>query len=141
MANYEEQMEMQKLYAQFWEPYEGEDLTDLAKPQRVCVEPTKAEAIGDSLQHLAATFRTTLTQAEIKSFLATLLPMASLEIIQAFARVTVECRFFPNPATLREFSGRPVSGDPIAAEAKEELLKLICGMRTAHGPMLRPTLG
>lgn len=50
-------------------------------------------------------------------------------------------RFFPNPATLREFSGRAVTGDPLAAEAKAELLKLIAGMRGPHGPALKPILG
>ena len=53
----------------------------------------------------------------------------------------MECRFFPPPAILRELSGRAVTGDPIAAEAKEGLLGILTAMRGAHGPKLYPILG
>jgi|ERR1700729_1769470 hypothetical protein len=74
-----------------------------------------------------------------KGYKATLADLTRAEIVLAFSRAHDELKFFPAPATLREFSGRPVSGDPIAAEAREQLQYLLNGMRSKHGPKLQDT--
>lgn len=123
---------MMKLYAQFW-------VANLGGSSVVPVTPEMA--IGLSLRHLAETLDRKLTTAAIESYLAGLSGYKPAEIVLAFSRATEECRFFPPPSILREFSGRVVEGDPIAREAKDELLALLQAMRGPHGPMLKPIPG
>lgn len=125
MANAEAQTEMMKLYASFWQGKRGE-----------------ITGIADSLNLLAEGYEKTLNPMTYRLYTAALADLTQAEIVLAFARASEECKaYFPSPATLREFSGRAVTGDPLAAEAKAELLKLIAGMRGPHGPMLKPILG
>ena len=70
-----------------------------------------------------------------------LLDLSQSELVLAFSRAAMEAKFFPPPATVREFSGRSASGDPIANEAREELFRLVAGMHTKHGPKLKPIQG
>lgn len=128
----ETQTAMQRLYAQFWkEEWTGAGVSG----------GTQSEAIAKSLLHLAETLDRKLTPAAIQTYLACLAELTKEEIILAFSRAAQECRFFPPPAILREFSGRAADGDPIAREAKEQLLYILDGMRSKHGPMLKPILG
>jgi hypothetical protein len=41
----------------------------------------------------------------------------------------MESKFFPSPATLRELAGAPATGDATAAEAREELFRIVATMR------------
>jgi hypothetical protein len=70
-----------------------------------------------------------------------LLDLTPEQIVLASSRAANECNFFHEPATLREFSGRPVRGDSIAAEAKEQLLHILQGRRSKHGPRLHDIPG
>jgi hypothetical protein len=81
-----------------------------------------AQAIGAYLIHLAETLDRQLSTKAIESYLAVLTELTREQNILAFSRATEECKFFPAPALLREFSGLAVTGDPIAREAKEKLL-------------------
>jgi hypothetical protein len=49
----------------------------------------------------------------LATYTAVLLDLTPEQIVQAFSRAAAESKFFPAPATLREYSGRPPSGDPI----------------------------
>lgn len=99
-------------------------------------------ATSQSIRYLEDLFKNELTDSVRFGYMAALDPLSDWERIVAFSRALEECKaFFPSPATLRDFSGRAATGDPIAAEAKEELLKLIAGMRGPHGPMLKPIPG
>lgn len=113
-----------RLYASFWRS-----------------PASKAGAILNSIRQLAATFDKGVSEAQAKGIAASLEEMTREEIVLAFSRAQDECRFFPVPAILREFSGRAVTGDPIANEAKEGLLTIINAMRGKHGPKLRDILG
>jgi len=115
---------MQKLYAGFWE-----------------TNQTPKRAVGASLLHLADTLGRELSKPAIQSYLAALAEFNREEIILAFSRATEECRFFPPPAILREYSGRAADGDPIAREAKCELLAILTAMRGPYGPELRDIPG
>jgi hypothetical protein len=64
--------------------------------------------------------------------------LTKAQIVLAFSRALDESKFFPVPALLRDFGS---IGDATAAEAKEELLRIVTAMRGAHGPKLRPILG
>jgi hypothetical protein len=102
----------------------------------------KEAAIVNSLAMLANGYEKPLTVGTVKLYTAVLWDLDEQEIVRAFSRASEECKgFYPSPPTLREFSGRPVSGDPMAAEAKAELLKLLAGMRGPHGLMLKPIPG
>ena len=120
----------QKLYGSFW---------------KVSTTATAAkngkEAIALSLTNLAEALDRNMTPTLLTSYAASLEDLTQEEIIQAFSRAHDELRFFPAPAILREFSGRPVTGDPIAAEAREEFQRILVAMRGKHGPKLRPILG
>ena len=70
-----------------------------------------------------------------------LLDLSQSEIVLAFSRAATEGKFFPVPSLLLDFSGRAVTGDPIASEAREELFKIVAGMRGPHGPKLKPIQG
>ncbi len=98
-------------------------------------------AIASSLDMLAKLLDRKTTSTIAIGYDATLEDLTQEEIVLAFSRAHDECKFFPSPATLREFSGRPVTGDPIANEAKEGLLSIIAAMRGPHGPMLRDIPG
>jgi hypothetical protein len=69
----------------------------------------------------------------LKRCLMSLLNLSQREIVLAFSRAATESKFFPAPATLREFSGRAATGDSIAAEAKAELLYLLITARAQGG--------
>ncbi len=97
---------------------------------------TPDEAILLSLKEPTAGYEKPVTESMVRLYTAALVDLTQEKIILAFSRAATECKFFPSPATLREFSGRPVTGDPIAAEAKAELLHLINEMRSKHGPKL-----
>jgi hypothetical protein len=101
----------------------------------------KQSAILLSLKELAEGFEKPLTAGMVRLYTAVLAEMTQEQIVLAFSRATDECKFFPAPALLRDFSGLAVSGDPIATEAKDKLFYLIAGMRSAHGHMLRPIPG
>jgi hypothetical protein len=98
------------------------------------LKSTPRAAILKSLSVLANGYEKPLTDGMVMLYTAALLDLSPPEIVLAFARATEECKFFPSPATLREYSGQSSSGDPIEREAKQELLYLIGGMRTKHGP-------
>jgi hypothetical protein len=104
-------------------------------------QPTRALAIPRSIQLLAEQFDRKLTDSLAIGIAASLEDLTQEEIIQAFSRAQDELRYFPVPAILREYSGRPVTGDPIAAEAREEFQRILVAMRGKHGPKLRPILG
>jgi hypothetical protein len=118
--------EMQRLYRSFW--------IQPSKERIGSASPT--EAIAASLQLLAEGLPKTLVTSTYRLYTAALAEFNPSEIVLAFCRATEECRYFPAPATLREYSGRAVDGDPIAREAKEKLLYLLEGMRGPHGPKL-----
>ena len=61
-------------------------------------------------------------------------------VVLAFSRAMDECKYWPNPATFRELSGRAVTGDPVAAEAKDELVRILGAMRGPHWPEVKPIL-
>jgi hypothetical protein len=124
MENDEARKATTKLYGSFW-----------------LGSVTATDAIANSLRMLSEGYEKAVIPATYRLYTAVLSGLDQVEIIRAFTRASEECRFWPSPATLREFSGRPVSGDPIAAEAKAELLKLLEGMRGKHGPALKPILG
>jgi hypothetical protein len=110
--------------------------------ERQWLNSQPAQAIMLSLELLSEGYEKSMKASTYKLYTAVLSGLTKEEIVLAFCRASEECKsFFPSPATLREFSGRVVDGDPIAREAKAELLKLIEGMRGPHGPMLRPLLG
>jgi hypothetical protein len=94
-----------------------------------------------SIQFLAEVMGKVMTKNLALGYLDTLGTLTQDEAILAFSRVQDEYRVFPAPATLRELSGRAVTGDPIAAEAKDELLQILAAMRGPHGPKLKPILG
>jgi hypothetical protein len=98
-------------------------------------------ATTESIRYLEEMFKNELTESVRFGYMAALAPLDDWQQITAFSRALEECRYFPSPSILREFSGRAVTGDPLAAEAKAELLKLIQGMRGPHGPMLKPIWG
>ena len=93
---------------------------------------TPNDAIPLSLKELTAGYEKPMTESMVRLYTAALVDLKQEEIILAFSRAATECRFFPSQATLREFSGRPVTGDLIAAEAKAELLYL-CTSSTGGG--------
>jgi hypothetical protein len=95
----------------------------------------------ESIQHLAEVLGKEITKNIVMGYHDTLLPLTQDEAILAFSRAQEECNFFPSPSTLRALSGRAVTGDPIAAEAKEGLLDILDAMRGKHGPKLQPILG
>lgn len=119
---------MQRFYSSLWKASEKQN-------------KTHAEAIMASMTELADGFDKTLTPGIMRLYTAALGDLTKDQLILAFSRATHECRFFPPPAILREFSGRAADGDPVAREAKEQLLYIIEGMRSKHGPMLKPILG
>jgi hypothetical protein len=81
-----------------------------------------------------------VTDEATKANIAFLSPLTQSALAPAFSRAAKEGRFFPAPALLRDFSGHPVSGDPIAAEAREALLAILTAMRKGHGPKLKDKL-
>jgi hypothetical protein len=102
---------------------------------------TPRAAVGTSMLHLAECFDKALTPRLLEVYTASLAELTPSEIIMAFSRATEECRFFPPPAILREFSGHAADGDPVAREAKVQLLYLLDGMRGPHDVTLKPVLG
>ena len=102
---------------------------------------TTTQAIAASLEQLALGFDKPMTPGVYRLYTAVMAELTQEQIVLAFSRASDECKFFPAPALLRDFSGLAASGDPIAAEAKEKLLYLIAGMRGPHGPTLAPILG
>lgn len=105
MANAEAQTATQMLYESFWQH-----------------NTPKAKATADSLAQLAEGYEKAMSPATCRLYLSVLANCHPEEIVLAFTRATEECKgFFPSPATLREFSGRAVTRDPLAAEAKADL--------------------
>jgi hypothetical protein len=74
-------------------------------------------ATAPSLAYLAETLERNLTPAETKTYVAAMAELSQEENVLAFSRAATESKFFPSPATLREYSGRSVSGDPIASRS------------------------
>ena len=74
------------------------------------------------------------------TYLTAFADLSQEQIVLAFSRAATECKFFPTPATLREYAGLVVSGDPIAAEAKAELVRIVTAMRGPHGPRCTTSL-
>jgi hypothetical protein len=123
MANDEALKAMQTLYGSFW------------------LNTKPAQAISQSLDQLAAEFEKTLTAATYRLYPAATADLTQAECVLAFSLAALNLRFFPTPSILREYASRVPVVDPTAVEAKEELLKLIEGMRGPHGPMLKPLPG
>jgi propanediol dehydratase small subunit len=94
-----------------------------------------------SLGTLAETLGRKLTQNALATYSAVLADLTRDNVILAFSRAAMECKFFPAPATLREYSGRAPTGDPLAKEAKEELVRIATAMRGKHGPKLKDIPG
>ena len=101
----------------------------------------RGEAISLSVENLALGKERAVTPPMFRPQVATLADLTQAECVRAFSRAVMEVRFFPSLDTLREFNGRAVDRDPLACEAKAELLKLIEGMRGPRGPMLKPAVG
>jgi hypothetical protein len=57
-------------------------------------------------------------------------PLTKEQLVLAFSRAAMECKHFPVPALLRDFAS---IGEPVAAEAKEELFRIVAAMRGQHG--------
>ena len=85
-----------------------------------------AQAISQSLDQLAEGFEKRLTAATYRLYAATLADLTQADCVQAFSRAALNLRFFPPPATLREFSGRAADGDAVARETKAEVLPGSC---------------
>jgi hypothetical protein len=135
MLEREEPKGTKRLYGSFWSKRTEER-------GRAMVQPSMPkEAIALSLTNLAEALDRKMTPTLFTSYAASLEDLRPEEIILAFSRAHDECRFFPSPAILREFSGRAVTGDPIASEAKDELLRILAAMRGPHGPKLKTILG
>jgi hypothetical protein len=98
-------------------------------------------ALAESIRFLAEVRGKEMTRNIAMGYLDTLGTLTQDEAILALSRAQEECKFFPPPATLLELSGRAVTGDPVAAEAREEFLRILTAMRGPHGPKLRPILG
>jgi hypothetical protein len=122
----------QKLYEDLWRQHVGRTTSP--------TEAQKTAAICAMLTELAEGQGRDVSKA-LRGYVAALWELTPEELVLAFFRATKECRFFPPPATLLEFSGRAATGDPIANEAKGELLKILEAMRGPHGPKLKPILG
>jgi hypothetical protein len=88
------------------------------------VAKNRAVAIAASLDMLAQVHDKKIKPDVVKAYAASLEDLLPSQIIQAFSRALDEAKFMPFTATLREYSGRPVSGDPIASEAREELFRI-----------------
>jgi len=105
----------------------------------------RAMAIAASLDALAQIHDRKITPTMAEGYHASLADLTREELVLAFSRAQNELKFFPLPATLREYSGRPATGDPVAAEAKQELFRIVTAMRVpqpqGHGPKLRDILG
>jgi hypothetical protein len=86
-------------------------------------------ALAESIRFLAEVLGKEMTRNIAMGYLDTLGTLTQDEAILALSRAQEECKFFPPPATLLEFSGRAVTGDPVAAEAKDELLRILAAMR------------
>jgi hypothetical protein len=121
----DEQRETRRLFENLWRKEAGK----MSSPP---TDAMRAAAIGSMVLELAKGQERDMTKA-LRLYVAVLWDLNPAELIQAFSRAAMECKFFPNPATLREFSSRPVSGDPIAAEARAGLQHILCGMRGPHG--------
>jgi hypothetical protein len=78
-----------------------------------------------------------LMEKALKAYIAVLLELTPEQIVQAFSPAETCSKYYLVPATLREYSGRPATGDPIAAEAREELFRIVTAMRGKHAPQLR----
>lgn len=128
----EAQTETMRLYRSFWNKGRGGTME---------LQPSRKESIGLSMVHLAMALDKKMSRMLLEVYEVSLADLEPAEIIQAFSRAHDELKYFPPPATLREFSGRAVTGDPIAAEAKSQLLYVLEGMRGPHGPMLRDIPG
>jgi hypothetical protein len=115
-----------KLYAGFW-----------TNSQHKTTVPAPV-AISASLLHLAETLERNLSKNALATYLAVLADLSQEQIVLAFSRAAMECKHFPVPALLRDFAS---IGEPVAAEAKQELIRIIQAMRGAHGPKLKPILG
>lgn len=111
------------------------------KPDTSGMPPNPRSAVGHCMLHLAEAFDKTLNPRLMEVYFAALEGLSPNQLALAFSRATEECRFFPPPAILREFSGRAADGDPVAREAKDELLRLFEGMRGPHGVGLKPIPG
>jgi hypothetical protein len=118
----EEQTGTQRLYARLWSG------------------PRKMAILG-SLERLAEVYDRKLTPTMCQLYEAVMTDWSMEETVLAFARATEECKYFPSPALLREFSGRAVTGDPIANEAREGLQAILTAMRGPWGPQLLPVPG
>jgi hypothetical protein len=117
-------MATQRLYAEFWQQHQ-----------------TPRAALGASLLLLAEALERNLSDPTLNTYLAALSGLSRQQAILAFARATEECRYFPAPATLLEYSGRGVTGDAIAREAAAELRGVLEAMRGPHGPTLKDIPG
>jgi hypothetical protein len=78
-------------------------------------------AIAESLDTLAQHLDRTITTTMVASYYASLEDLTREEIVLAFSRARDESKFLPAPATLREYSGRPIAGRPVAAEGRGPL--------------------
>ena len=79
---------------------------------------TATDAIANSLRMPSEGYVKAMIPAAYRLYTAVLSELDQVEIIRAFTRASEECRFWPSPATLREFIGRVVSGDPVAGRGQ-----------------------
>jgi hypothetical protein len=81
------------------------------------------------LSILAETMKHEITDKAGMGYVASLNPLSQSQLVQAFSRALDEAKFFPVPALLRDFAS---FGDPVAAEAREELFRIVTAMRGKH---------
>jgi hypothetical protein len=74
--------------------------------------------MGRSLAQWAETQNLKLKEKAIVGYIALILDLGPADIVLAFSRAANESNFFHAPATLREFSGRAVTGDLIRCSAR-----------------------
>jgi hypothetical protein len=72
------------------------------------------------------------------AYTASLAPLTKAQLVQAFSRALDEAGYMPVPALLRSFAS---IGDPITAEAREELFRIVTAMRGKHARSCATFLG
>lgn len=107
----------------------------------VVAPPNAKTAIAYAMLHLCEGYEKKLGVKTVELYQAALMDLTVPQLLQAFSRATEECKYWPSPATLRELAGVPAHGDPVAAEAKAELFRILTAMRGPHGLKLQPILG
>ena len=130
MAYNDEQSATQKCFSKYWQK-----LDPLGHPV------DKIEGIVLSLEAMAECYDKTIPPQTARLYIAALEDCSKEQIILAFSRAIEECKFFPSPSILREFSGLAAFGNPLTTKARDQLICILTAMRGPHGPELRDIPG